>query len=63
MNDPPVSMPKWPAYLLAALAAACAVPAMTMPHPMGDAAEIPSTAQPGGVALSKLDQGATPNRR
>ena len=28
-----VSMPRWPAYLLAAGAAACAVPAMTMPHP------------------------------
>lgn len=29
-------MPRWPAYLLAAFAAACALPAMTMPHPAGE---------------------------
>jgi len=36
MKRPHVTMPKWPAYLLAAGAAACALPAMTMPHPSSE---------------------------
>ena len=33
MQRSPVTMPKWPAYLMAAFAAACAYPAVTTPPP------------------------------
>ena len=39
MSPLSVSMPRWPAYVLAAAAAACAVPAVTNPAPGTPAAE------------------------
>lgn len=33
MKSVRVTMPRWPAYLLGAFAAACAYPAVTTPHP------------------------------
>lgn len=33
MTPTPLAMPRWPAYLLGAMAAACAYPAVTTPHP------------------------------
>ena len=36
MNPQNVTMPRWPAYLMGAFAAACAYPAVTMPSPAAD---------------------------
>ena len=36
MNPPNVTMPRWPAYLMGAFAAACAYPAVTTPPPAAE---------------------------
>jgi heat shock protein HslJ len=36
MNPQNVTMPRWPAYLMGAFAAACAYPAVTMPSPTAE---------------------------
>ena len=59
MSSSNVTMPRWPAYLMGAFAAACAYPAVTMPPPglEGDGALAAATvsAAPTGTS-SPTDQ-------
>ncbi|MBV9931037.1 MAG: hypothetical protein JO013_08825 [Alphaproteobacteria bacterium] len=55
-----MTMPYWPAWLLGAVAAACAVPAFTAPAPASEAAEVRCAPHKPGWERAIGRDGATP---